>query len=115
MLFGILIYDGVEAIDLATFGVLSMARRIRPEIAICTIAPRAGVTLLANGLRVCADYDYIGCSTHKVPSSSNVAMRGWHKIRSSLSRDPGNELGDRLFGCVTVPRRERIGLRLRLV
>jgi len=47
----------VEAIDLATFGVLSMARRIRPEIEICTIAPRAGVTLLANGLRVCADYD----------------------------------------------------------
>ncbi|HTV27484.1 MAG TPA: DJ-1/PfpI family protein [Xanthobacteraceae bacterium] len=57
MLFGVLIYEGVEPIDLATFGVLSMARRIRPEIAICTIAPRAGITLLANGLRVCADYD----------------------------------------------------------
>ena len=26
------IYDGVEPIDLATFGVLSMARRIAPEI-----------------------------------------------------------------------------------
>ena len=57
MLFGVLIYEGVEAIDLATFGVLSMARRIRPEIEICTIAPHAGVTLLANGLRVIADYD----------------------------------------------------------
>jgi hypothetical protein len=32
MLFGIFIYDGVEPIDLATYGVLSMARRIRPEI-----------------------------------------------------------------------------------
>ncbi len=57
MLFGILIYDGVEAIDLATFGVLSMARRIRPDIEICTIAPQSGVTTLANGLRVIADYD----------------------------------------------------------
>ncbi len=57
MLFGIVIYDGVEAIDLAAFGVLSMARRIRPDIEICTIAPRAGVTTLANGLRVVADYD----------------------------------------------------------
>jgi transcriptional regulator GlxA family with amidase domain len=57
VLFGILIYDDVEAIDLATFGVLSMARRIRPDIEICTIAPRGGVTVLANGLRVIADYD----------------------------------------------------------
>jgi transcriptional regulator GlxA family with amidase domain len=57
MLFGILIYDGVEAIDLATFGVLSMARRIRPEIEMCVIAPRAGAVALANGLRVLADYD----------------------------------------------------------
>jgi transcriptional regulator GlxA family with amidase domain len=57
MLFGIFIYDGVEAIDLATFGVLSMARRIRPDIAICTIAPESGLTVLANGLRLMADYD----------------------------------------------------------
>jgi transcriptional regulator GlxA family with amidase domain len=57
MPFGVLIYEGVEPIDLATFGVLSMARRIRPEIEICTIAPRAGVTVLANGLRFIADYD----------------------------------------------------------
>src|SRR5579864_5541716 len=57
MLFGILIYEGVEPIDLATFGVLSMARRIRNDIQICTIAPRSGVTVLANGLRVIVDYD----------------------------------------------------------
>jgi transcriptional regulator GlxA family with amidase domain len=56
--FGILIYPDVEPIDLATFGVLSMARRIRPDIEICTIAPHAGVTTLANGLRVIADYDF---------------------------------------------------------
>jgi transcriptional regulator GlxA family with amidase domain len=57
MFFGIFIYDGVEPIDLATFGVLSMAQRIRPDIAICTISPRGGVTALANGLRVIADFD----------------------------------------------------------
>src|SRR3984957_5907184 len=56
MQFGIFIYDGVEPIDLATFGVLSMARRIAPEISICTIAPRAGLVALANGLSVSADH-----------------------------------------------------------
>jgi len=54
--FGIFIYDGVEPIDLATFGVLSMARRIAPEIGICTIAPRPGLVTLANGLVVTADF-----------------------------------------------------------
>jgi transcriptional regulator GlxA family with amidase domain len=54
--FGIFIYDGVEPIDLATYGVLSMARRIAPEIAICTIAPEAGPVALANGLKVSADF-----------------------------------------------------------
>jgi transcriptional regulator GlxA family with amidase domain len=57
MKFGIFIYPEVEPIDLATFGVLSMARRIRPEIELCTIAPRAGEVKLANNLRVIADYD----------------------------------------------------------
>ena len=56
MLFRSFIYDGVEPIDLATFGVLSMARRIAPEISICIIAPRAGAVALANGLKVTADY-----------------------------------------------------------
>jgi len=56
LLFGIFIYDGVEPIDLATYGVLSMARRIAPEIEICTIAPRSGPVALASGLKVTADY-----------------------------------------------------------
>jgi transcriptional regulator GlxA family with amidase domain len=56
MRFGIFIYPGVEPIDLATFGVLSMARRIVPEIEICTIAPEAGSIELANRLRVMADF-----------------------------------------------------------
>ncbi len=48
MQFGIFLYDGVEPIDLATFGVLSMARRIAPQIEICTIAPHAGTITLAG-------------------------------------------------------------------
>ena len=56
MRFGIFIYPGVEPIDLATYGVLSMARRIAPEIEICTIAPEAGPVALANGLTVNADF-----------------------------------------------------------
>ena len=56
MLFGIFIYDGVEPIDLATFGVLSMARRIAPEIKICMIAPKAGPVRLSNDLVVMAQF-----------------------------------------------------------
>jgi transcriptional regulator GlxA family with amidase domain len=54
--FGVFIYDGVEPIDLATYGVLSMARRVEPAISICTIAPTAGVVTLSNGLKVVADH-----------------------------------------------------------
>ena len=56
MLFGVFVYEGVEPIDLATFGVLSMARRVAPEIEICTIAPEAGLVRLANGLEVMAEF-----------------------------------------------------------
>jgi transcriptional regulator GlxA family with amidase domain len=56
MKFGVFIYDGVEPIDLATFGVLSMARRIRPDIEITTLAPAAGAVTLSNGLVVLADH-----------------------------------------------------------
>ena len=60
MRFGIFIYDGVEPIDLATFGVLSMARRIAPQIEICTIAPAAGIVRLSNGLEVVAKFGIEG-------------------------------------------------------
>ena len=56
MRFGVFIYDGGEPIDLATYGVLSMARRIAPTIELCTIAPEAGIVRLSSGLRVVADY-----------------------------------------------------------
>ena len=40
MRFAVFIYEGVEPVDLATYGVLSMARRIAPQIAMFTVAPR---------------------------------------------------------------------------
>jgi transcriptional regulator GlxA family with amidase domain len=54
----VLIYEGTEPIDLATYGVLSMARRVAPAIEIFTVAEHAGVVTLANGLKVVADYAY---------------------------------------------------------
>jgi transcriptional regulator GlxA family with amidase domain len=55
------IYEGVEPVDLATYGVLSMARRVAPQVSPFTVAPRAGEVRLANGLRVLADHGYDDC------------------------------------------------------
>lgn len=58
-MYGILIYDGVEPIDLgATFGVFSMARRIAPDLRFAGVARRAGEVLCAGGLRVTADHGF---------------------------------------------------------
>jgi transcriptional regulator GlxA family with amidase domain len=54
----VLLYEGTEPIDLATYGVFSMARRIVPAIELFTVAEHAGVVKLANGLKVIADYAY---------------------------------------------------------
>jgi len=61
MRFAVFIYDGVEPVDLATYGVLSMARRIAPEISMFTVAPKAGEVKMANGLRVIADHGFTDC------------------------------------------------------
>jgi transcriptional regulator GlxA family with amidase domain len=56
-LFGVLIYDGVEPIDIGgTVGVLSMARRVLPNVAATVIAVSAGPVRLAGGLTVQADH-----------------------------------------------------------
>jgi transcriptional regulator GlxA family with amidase domain len=53
---GVVIYDGVEPIDIGgTAGVLSMARRILPNLSYRTIAEKAGPVTLAGGLVVMAD------------------------------------------------------------
>ncbi len=60
--FGIFMYDEVEPIDLgATYGVLSMARRVVPSIELVAIAPEAGEVSLTNGLRVMADHGFVDC------------------------------------------------------
>ncbi len=71
MRFGIFIYNGVEPIDLATFGVLSMARRIEPRIEIVTIAPKSGVVHLSNGLKAVADY-----SVEDAPDCAAIIVTG---------------------------------------
>ena len=54
----ILVYEGTEPIDLATYGVLSMARRVAPEVSMVLVAREAGAIRLANGLVVMADHGY---------------------------------------------------------
>jgi len=56
---GIVIYDGVEPIDIGgTAGVVSMARRVLPEISCVMIAERTGPVRLAGGVTVLADADF---------------------------------------------------------
>ena len=58
-MYGILIYDGVEPIDLgATFGVLSMAQRIAPGLKFAGIATEKGEVICASGLRVHAAFGF---------------------------------------------------------
>jgi transcriptional regulator GlxA family with amidase domain len=62
MRFGIVVYDGVEPIDIgATFGVLSMARRVDPTIEMFLVAARAGTVRLAGGLQIVAAHGFAEC------------------------------------------------------
>lgn len=55
--FSLLAYDGIEPIDIgATYGVLSMAKRVAPELSFFVTAPKAGEVVMANGLRLVADH-----------------------------------------------------------
>lgn len=56
MKFGLLLYPGVEPIDLATVGVVSMARRVIPELEYVTVATGDAPVHLSNGLRVLPDH-----------------------------------------------------------
>lgn len=55
--FSLLAYPGIEPIDIgATHGVLSMAKRIVPAIEMAVLAKDGGEVVMANGLRLIADY-----------------------------------------------------------
>ncbi len=47
-----LLYEGIEPVDLAAIGVISMARRIIPELSYDTVAARREPVVFSNGLLV---------------------------------------------------------------
>lgn len=55
MRIGYVLYPGIEPIDLAALGVVSMARRVAPELTVCTVAARLAPVEFASGLRVLPD------------------------------------------------------------
>jgi transcriptional regulator GlxA family with amidase domain len=60
--FAVLAYDGIEPIDIgATYGVLSMAKRLAPHLRVFVVAKSAGIVVMANGLRLMADHGFADC------------------------------------------------------
>lgn len=66
MRFAFLIYPGVEPIDLAAYGVLSMARRFEPSVDCWTVAARQGPVQFASGLQVIGTHGYDDCPAFDV-------------------------------------------------
>ena len=62
MRFGIVVYDDVEPIDIgATYGVLSMARRIEPTVEMFLVAAQRGTVRCSSGLEVIAHHGFADC------------------------------------------------------
>jgi transcriptional regulator GlxA family with amidase domain len=60
--FAIFVYDDVEPIDIgATYGVLSIARRIIPQIRMFTVARQSGDVRLTNDLVMRAQHGFSDC------------------------------------------------------
>jgi transcriptional regulator GlxA family with amidase domain len=60
--FAILAYDGIEPIDIgATYGVLSMAKRLAPGLQFFVLSKSGGELTMANGLRLVADHGFDDC------------------------------------------------------
>jgi len=58
----ILAYDGIEPIDIgATYGVLSLAKRLAPGVRFFVVSKSGGELAMANGLRLVADYGFGDC------------------------------------------------------
>lgn len=81
--YGILIYPDVEPIDIgAAWGVLSMARRIAPDLSFAGVARHKGQIQCANGLIVHADFGFADA-----PDFTDLIVTGgpgW----SEAARDP---------------------------
>src|SRR5690606_41179170 len=61
MKFAFLMYPGVEPIDLAAIGVLSMARRLLPTLSFVVVAAAMAPQDWASGLRVMPDARFADC------------------------------------------------------
>ena len=60
--FAILAYDGIESIDIgATYGVLSMAKRLATDLKFFVVSKAGGELEMANGLRLVADHGFGDC------------------------------------------------------
>jgi transcriptional regulator GlxA family with amidase domain len=66
MRFAFLVYPGVEPIDLAAYGVLSMARRFEPSLECWTVGAQKGPVAFASGLHVVAAHGYEDCPAFDV-------------------------------------------------
>lgn len=65
--FAILAYDGIEPIDIgATYGVLSMAKRLVPGLRFFVVSQTGGELVMANGLRLVADCRFSDCAAADV-------------------------------------------------
>jgi len=72
-------YDDVEPIDIgATFGVLSMAKRVDPGIEMALVANKAGPVRLSNGLEIIAPYSVANCPAGDVLMILGGA--GWTRV-----------------------------------
>jgi transcriptional regulator GlxA family with amidase domain len=81
--FAILAYEGIEPIDIgATYGVLSMARRLAPGLRLFVVSKTGGELAMASGLRLIADHSFADCP------AANILMvlggPGWQEA----ARDP---------------------------
>jgi transcriptional regulator GlxA family with amidase domain len=83
-LFGVVVYEGVEPIDIGgTVGVLSMARRVLPQIASVTIAEKAGPVTLAGGLAILAQSSFADA-----PACDMLIVCGGPGWRNEVSNPP---------------------------
>ena len=81
--FAILAYEGIEPIDIgATYGVLSMAKRVAPALRFFVLSKAGGELVMANGLRLLADHSFADCPAADILMV--LGGPGWQEA----SRDP---------------------------
>jgi transcriptional regulator GlxA family with amidase domain len=96
MKFAFLLYEGVEPIDLAALGVISMATRVIPALSYLTVGADTSLQKFSNGLRVAPDFGFDDCPA--VDAIIVPGGPGWQQaskdlaIRSFLQRRGGEAL-----------------------